>query len=385
MSEFARRTALRAHLIRRRKDVHRVMDAERIGAVIFLCAGAPNGDGWLRYLTDGRLWSGRGTIMAIRAGDSRAFIILRSTYDAEWLRETAIEVDVESTMLEKTSSPISAAARLIRTADTTLSAVGVVNVELLTAPEYAALVSALFPAAIVDVTTRMNAVRKVKGPLEIEAIRNTGRILGDGLERFAAAARPGRGALAVAGEVDGLLRAQGCFWGRVTYAFNGQPHPMSAPADRRFAEDDIVLVSLTYQGPDGYWASVAEVFAFRALPDAMADRLAASKAALDSAERAAAQGAAVEDVTAAAARGFSANRFTVSDWIIPVVHSIGTDEMESAPFGGEALEAGMVLSLRVAARLGPESAFPVAATVLVSEHGGIALTPRSNAVRRLQL
>lgn len=351
-----------------------------VGAVIVHCAGAPGGDGWLRYLTGGQLWGGRGNVLLLRAGLTRAAVYLRSTYDAEWLRETAIETDVESTMLQR-DSPVSAAVRYLCDARPVPPAVGIVGAGSFTASEYGAIEQGLSPMRLVDVTVPMSAVRRIKADVEIRALGMTRRLLSESLVRFGQAAHPGRSLLEVAGEVDGLLRARGCFWGRVACAFGEDPYPASMPPGRVLAEDDVLTVSLVYQGPEGYWAAAADVFSFRRLSPAVADRLAASRAALEGAVSAARAGATADDVAAAAAQAFGARGLRVSRWLLPVCESIGADEVDAPDLDRDPLRAGMVVRLRCAAQLERAAPFPLAETVLVREGGGARFTETEGAGR----
>lgn len=375
---------LQHELDRRLSAVHAAMRDGGTSIVVFVCAGIPGLAGWVRYLTGAPAWGPRAFVV-LETGSFRRLLITRSPDDANWFRFTAIGTDVESTLIQK-SNPIDRLVTFIRERAGPNGRVGIVNPDALSPVEAQAVRTLLPGSELVDVTQAMNGHRQVKSPFEIKTMQETGRLLTQGLERFAEIARPGRLALEVAGEIDGFMRAGGCGTGHLGLAFEEQSIPGPAPRDRRFGPDDIILLRLAYAGQFGYWYETTGVFSFRAMPDAAGRRFEAAQRALLDAARAATPGISARVVREAADRQYTASGFPVIGHHEVDVHTIGTDEDEAPSYGDgeQVFRDGMTVAIHPAPRLADDRGYFLAETFLIREGGAVHLSPPRSRYKRIE-
>lgn len=378
-----RPAGLKADLDRRMNAAQAAMRAHEVRLLVAVCAGAPSQAGWVRYFTGAPLW-GQRAFLILRSDDSERVLVTRSPDDTEWLRLTAIDTRVESTLIQKVA-PVDRLITLIRGITGGTGRIGFLHVDTLVLAELMSLRRELPEIAIIDMTADLERLRRIKSPYEIEAIRHTGRILAEGFELFAERARPGRLAAEVAGEVDGFVRAKGCTLGEARYAFGGSPFPTRVAPDRRFRVDDVVLLHLAYVGPQGYWYELASVFSFRTLSAQAEQQVRTSTLALQAAAQAARSGSTYRALAAAVDRVFTDHGLRAVDTHIPHCHGIGTDE-EETPFptadDWPILER-MVLALHPALPPAKGQGFPVAETFLVEQEKAAPLSPVASLYRQL--
>jgi Xaa-Pro aminopeptidase len=378
------RDAVKSDLNRRVHAAQAIMRERRLAAIVAACAGAPHHNGWIRYFTAAEIWGGR-LFLILTPDTLERHVIMRSTYDAEWVRQQAFDTVVESTLIEQVS-PVDRTIQYLADVVGPGARIGMLNSRYLSPIEHAKFTSA-FPAdRIEDVTDALNLVRQIKSAFEIEAIRETGRILADGLDLFARLARPGRLAAEVAGEVDGYLKARGCFWGRVKYSLDQRPYTIIAPPHRKFTKQDVILFQFVHSGPLGYWYELASVFSFRKLPTETARRVAAVEDAFRAGAKAAVPGGTYRQFSAAVDRAFVDHGFSVVGKHTFDCHSIGTDETEgSHPIDDWEFKEDMVLGTHPATLLEGGYGFLLCENFLVQPGGAVALSPLSSFHREIAL
>src|SRR5437870_9549177 len=96
------RQSLKRDLERRVRVAQGVMRERGLAALVAVCAGAPHHNGWIRYFTAAEMWGGR-VYLILGPHILERRIIMRSTYDAEWVRQQAVDTVVESTLIEQIS------------------------------------------------------------------------------------------------------------------------------------------------------------------------------------------------------------------------------------------------------------------------------------------
>ncbi len=372
--------ALSADLDRRVLAAQALMRAHDLKLVVAVCTGAPQFNGFLRYFTGAEMWGGR-EFLVLRPDTLERYVVIRSTYDAEWLRATAINTRVDSTLLEFLP-PVRRFIQVAAELTGGRGRLGVLNLQHLTAPESVAIRDALPHAELVDLTAEMNGVRQIKSPFEIEAVRHTGHILAEAMTRFETLARPGKHAAEIAGNIDGFLKGRGCFWGRVTYARNLQPETMLPSPEWIFGPDDVFVLRLTHAGPHGYWYDLSRVFSFRDLPPKAARRLEVTDAAVREATRFLVPGETSRQVSDAIDRALASEGLTATGRSPGDCQSLGTDQGDST---GAELEFrdGMVVGLHPAARLKDGLGFALCETFLVQPQGGTALSSMPSFFKRI--
>ena len=358
------------------------MKARDIKLLIAVCAGAPHHNGWIRYFTSAEMWGGR-VFLLLRQDSLERLVVMRSTYDAEWVRRQALDTTVESTLLQQVS-PMERTIECVAEATQGRGRVGFLNMHHLSPLEFAAFRKAFPGLELEDLTDEMNPIRQIKSPFEIEAIKETGRILVRGLDRFVELARPGRLAAEVAGEVDGYLKGQGCFWGRVKYSLDQRPYTVIAPPDRRFTKDDVILFQFVHSGPLGYWYELACVYSFTSLPKPTAHRLETMELAIREGAKVAIPGATFATFSAAVDRVFTDSGFKVVGKHTFDCHSIGTDETEGAhPVSSWQFKENMVLGTHPATLLDGGYGFLLCENFHVQRNGASPMSPLRSFYRRL--
>jgi Xaa-Pro aminopeptidase len=379
------REALKTDLDRRVKAAQGLMKAKDLKLLIAACYGAPHHNGWIRYFTSAEMWGGR-VFVLVRPDATTRHVVMRSTYDAEWVRQQALDTTVDSTLIEQVS-PMERTIELVAEATGGRGRVGMLRMHTLTPTEYAAFTKAFPDLELVDVTDELNQIRQVKSAFEIEAVRETGRILASGMDLFARIARPGRLALEVAGEVDGYLKGQGCFWGRVKYSLDQRPYTIFAAPDRRLQRDDVILFQFVHSGPLGYWYELARVHSFTDLPVDTKRRLETMELAIQEAAKVAVPGGTYARFSATVDQVFRDRGFTVVGKHTFDCHAIGTDETEgpSPPPPDWQFKEHMVLGVHPATLLEGGHGFLLCENFLVQKGGAVALSPQPSFYHRLEV
>jgi Xaa-Pro aminopeptidase len=347
------------------------------------CAGAPGQVGWVRYLTGAPLWGPR-TFVVVALGSSRRTLVTRAPDDTNWYRLTTVDTDIESTLTQRIT-PLDRLLEIIRAHLDAGGRLGIVNPGMCSPVEAAAIRGLVSDARTADLTRPLWRLRRIKTAFEIGAMRRTGTLLAQALDRFAATARPGRSAMEVAGEIDGFLRSEGSPYGHLRYAFDQDPMPGPPVGARRFEPEDVVAVHLAYAGPLGYWGELTGVFSFRPLPPAARRRVETAAKALRRAARALGSGRTPQDVEAAAARAYESARVAVTGRHGPDVHTIGADEDEdwSSAESPDAFEQGMTVAVHPAPVPADGRGFFLARTFLVGASGPVALAPSRPPYREI--
>jgi Xaa-Pro aminopeptidase len=363
--------------------VHAVMRGARTELLVAACAGAPGQAGWVRNLTGAPLWGPR-TFVVVAASHLRRTLITRAPDDTNWYRLTTVDTDIESTLTQKIT-PLDRLVEIVRARIGGDGRLGVVNPETLSPVEATAMRAVVPESRMVDLTRQLRRLRQVKTHFEIRAMRQTGKMLAQALDRFAAVARPGRLTLEVAGDIDGYLRGQGCSSGYLRYAFNQEPIPGPAVAARRFEVDDCVTLHLSFAGPLGYWAELAGVFSFRQLPSAVQQRIEMAAKALRHAADAIVPGGKRAAASDAAVRAYEASGATVTGRYAPDLHTIGTDEDEdsSGPANADDFEEGMTVAVHPAPLLSDGRGFFLARTYVIQGGRAVPLSPVRSAYRQI--
>jgi Xaa-Pro aminopeptidase len=383
MSSTLTQAGLKADLDRRVRAAQDIMRSKDLKLIVVTCAGAPHHNGFIRYFTSAEIWGGR-EFLILRPDSLARHVVMRSTYDAEWIRQQAVDTTVDSTLIQQIS-PAKWTADMVAEITGGRGRIGFARMQSMTVFEYETWKKVLPGLELVDVTDDLNTIRQIKSPFEIEAVRETGRILTAGQEMFARIARPGRLAAEVAGEVDGYLKGQGCFWGRVKYSLDERPYTVPAAPDRRFKKDDVILFQFVHSGPQGYWYEMARVYSFDDLPKETARRLSAMEAAIGEAAKTAVPGGTYAQMSAAVDRVFKDAGLKVIGKHTYDCHPIGTDETEGrSPLPPDwTFKENMVLGVHPATLLEGEYGFLLCENFLVQNGGGVRMSPQAPFYQRL--
>ena len=144
------------------------MRDKNLDLLVAVCAGAPEQTGWIRYFTGAEMWGGR-EFVVIEPDSLERLVIIRSTYDAEWIRQQAVATRVESTLLESLP-PVTRTVEAVAEMTQGTGRIGMINSQLLTPFEEEAFRQGLQGVEREDVTDDVNRIRQVKSKFEIAAI-----------------------------------------------------------------------------------------------------------------------------------------------------------------------------------------------------------------------
>lgn len=103
----------------------------------------------------------------------------------------------------------------------------------------------------------VEAIRMKKTPHEILGLRNSMRIAEEGFELFEDMLRPGVSHWEIVGEVERILRGQGCY--DTMILLSAGPY-LREPGTAEFRGGDFVMFSIELAGPEGYWVERGGMF-----------------------------------------------------------------------------------------------------------------------------
>lgn len=376
--------ALRADVARRIGAVQRLMADHGLGALLGVGDGSPNGTAAARYLANGRAWAGPLHVV-LAARDPDPWLLSYSTYQAQWSR------DATTTRPERVEAPADVMARvadLVAGLAGAQGRVGVVGLGRMTVADLAALRARLPAAEFVDATAPFDALRRIKSPFELEALRENGRLLSLAMADFAAAARPGTSYAAACAQAETRLKAAGAFWGRSKVSFGESPVTVPLPPERLVTRGDAFTFELVYESPLGYWTEMTTQFAVGDVPDSFARLFEAYWAAFEAARGVARPGLTLGDVAAAADAALRDRGYAPVGKHTPDGHSIGLDGSDGPSAladPGFRLAQDMVLSMHPGAALAGERALLVSDNVRVTPEGGERLSPHGRGQRLVVL
>lgn len=380
------REALVRDVHRRIGTVQRLMEQQDVKVLIGVIAGAPGRTGWMRYFSAGDARVSQAYIV-IEPHRSDPLIVVGSPRAAEWIRSMATTTRVESTS-ERGIRPVERVVEIVAAATGGSGRAGVLSLnDALFAADHLILWDALPALELVDLTDSVNAIRQVKSSFEIAAIQEMGRVLAEGLDLFAARARPGRLLVEVAGEVEGFLQGKGCVGGRVKYSLGERPYTIPPLPGQRFTRDDVFVFQFVYLSALGYWYELSSLYSFLPLPAETARRLRAMEQAIQQSARLAVPGRTYGEISTAADRVFTDHGFNVIGKHTEDCHTIGTDIRDGANITPEgwALKENMVLALHPASLLEGDLGFFLIDNFLVTPKGAIPLSPLRSFYRQLDI
>jgi Xaa-Pro aminopeptidase len=368
---------LKRDVARRIERIQAMMRSKDLGALIIIGGGAPGALGAMRYITNAHLWGGAGYAV-LGVDDPLPWALAWSSYQGVWTRrETTTDPD-------RVLSPddiIGETAKLAKGYATGSKRIGMVNMnKLMSLDDHKKFSAALDGYEMVEVTDAFNTIRQIKTPFELEALQQNGYILDASLDVFREHAYVGAKYWEVCAAAEAYVKAQGAFWGRTKVALDLTPYTVPTPKDLRMKEDDIINFEIVYESPWGYWLEMTTVFSFIELPDAVQSLLDGYLAAVENSSALAKPGNTMRqigDANDATLRGLG---FPVAGKHTPDCHSTGLDGSDgpsnlAAP--DFELKANMVLSYHPGTVLENERGLLISDNFLVTETGGVRLSPHN--------
>ena len=241
---------------RRYVAIRQAMSENGLEALVICSRGDEFVRGRVQYVSDIFQWAGRGFVVLPAKGEA-VFITdplwgLGYAMQSGWLTDYRIP-PIAGTEIGNILSDLGLSS----------ASVGIVGLADITAvADFNAMKAAGPNVDWQDATDLFDDVRSIKSAEEIEATRETGRIIRRVFRALEAELRPGVQELDVLSEAHRLARQLGCVEG---IALMGRaPFNSFTPGTRGVIEkDDIIVIDLEWGGPSGYWDEVRRVYSFK--------------------------------------------------------------------------------------------------------------------------
>ena len=378
-----RRFALEQDVARRITRAQKMMKDKGIGALFIPAHGAPGMMGMAKYFSNINLWAGPAWVI-LGSERPEPVIIVFSSYGAAWNRQDATTSWVENPDPDTMGRAIEIAREFTRKDKK-------IGIEHLNSTwkvgDWTRLQKDLNDVDYVDVTRELDELRSIKTAFEIEEIYKMGRIMKDAFDAFSDVARPGVRAWHAAAVSEGVLKAEGCFWGRSKFSFDLRPQTIPTPVDKVFKEDDIFVFELVYTSPLGYWSEVTALYSFKPLPMKIRSEIEAQEKVIEACAQAATPGTPIGHIADLTTKVWEDLGFKIVGRHTPNCHSIGLDESDgpSSWFTPkDELKANMVLSFHPSAYLEGNKAFLISDNFLVTPMGAVRLSPKDWIYRLIE-
>lgn len=215
--------------------------------------------GYIRYVSDWRLWGGKGFAVIPLAGDPT--LVLGAGSQSYWSKIVGWIPDVRAA--SDTAAEVINAVKSLGLAQASLGLVGMNQV--MTYGDVSMLQRELSQAHVMDATVAVDDVMAIKSDEELALAAETYRAVAQAHATLRAALAPGKSERAAMAQAVTTLAELGCLDG-IAHLTNGTRPYFRPPADRIISADDIIKVSLEFAGPSGYWIELAGVYSFRQPP-----------------------------------------------------------------------------------------------------------------------
>ena len=379
-----RRFALEQDVARRVDAAKALMEEKGLGAILIPARGAPGMMGMAQYFTNLNLWAGPAWVV-LTADDPEPALLIWSSYGAEWNRQEATTSWVENPDPDTYGRVL----EIVAGATTKLKRVGIEHIPThWTVGDMERAKAELDGREFVDITKELDAMRSIKSHFEIEHFYDLGRMTKEAFDIFEQVARPGVRAWEAASAAEEHLRANGCIWGRSKYSMDLRPYTIPTTVDRELTQDDKILFELVYASELGYWLEMTAFYTFEPLDAELQAQIDAHEKVIEACAYELRDGNPIGRISEVSNATWEELGFEVQTEPFPSgappgkhtpnCHSIGLDESDgpSSWFTpSELLKTNMVISFHPSTRLKGDRAFLVSDNYLVTQNGGVRLSP----------
>lgn len=215
--------------------------------------------GYVRYVTDWRLWGGKCFVVIPHDGDP--VLVMGTGSQGYWARNVGWVADVRSVL-----DSVGEVVNVVTGLGLATARIGVVGMDqVLTFGDASRLIKGLPQAELVDASVAVDNIMAVKSAEELAQVRFTYNAIATALGLFKEALAPGRTEREVMVEAVRYLYGEGCVDG-IAHLTTGPSSYLRPASDRVFLSDDIVKVSLEFAGPSGHWIELAGIYSFTEPP-----------------------------------------------------------------------------------------------------------------------
>ena len=281
--------------------------------------------GYIRYLSDWRLWGGTGYMVFPLESDP--VLVLGKGSQYYWATQRDWVTDVRAG-----ANKVDEAVKVLQERNLTSGKIGIVGLNsVMNHGDATRLISVLNNTNIADATPMMDAIMAIKSPEEVAEMTRTYNLVANALDLVRIALEPGKTEREVMAHAIGYLGEHECYDGIAHIGHHAAPNIRPA-SDRIISPDDIIKISLEWAGPSGHWIELSGVYSFKE-PDERAkryyDTMYESVYHIITLMK---PGAVAGDVSKAAWQVFQDNGFNITDRLIHDFHGIGINVI-TAPIG----------------------------------------------------
>jgi Xaa-Pro aminopeptidase len=215
--------------------------------------------GYVRYVSDWRLWGGKGFVVFPLHGEPA--LVLGAGSQSHWSKLVGWIEDVRPAQ-----NMLTTVGEIVHALGLAQGEIGVVGMgQVMVYGDVLALQRGLPDARLIDATTAVDNVMAIRSSEEIAMQAESYRAVAQAHARLEQAFRPGRSERAAMAEAAQVLAELGCLDGIAHLTTDLRPF-FRPPTDRLISADDIIKVSLEFAGPSGYWVELSAIYSFREPP-----------------------------------------------------------------------------------------------------------------------
>jgi Xaa-Pro aminopeptidase len=232
---------------RRYQLVRKGMAGQSLDAMLVICDAQIEKKGLLKYLTNYRNTLYNLVAIFPREGEPKMFV--PSAVQKVWAERLSWISNVE----EQKPSLGEALVRNIKKMGLEKARLGLASPKIMTAEVYNYLVTNLPKVTIVDATSVIEDLRKIKSPAEQELVKGTARMADLSFQVLAEVLKPGMTERELIAEVDRRLVCEGAQ--DIFHLICSKPGDLMpfVPTDRTIRFGDTVIFNTELSGPGGYW------------------------------------------------------------------------------------------------------------------------------------
>ncbi len=310
---------------RRYAVIRNMMKAEGYDALVLAGNAEAMQRGYIRYLSDWRLWGGKG--FAVFPLDGGPVLILGAGSQAYWSQRVGWIGDVHAA-----ADMVAETVAVVRGLGMSEAVLGMVGLhDIMCFDDARAFQEQLPSARLVDATGAVDDIMAVKSAEELAMAAKTYRIVAQAHGVFRQHLAPGKSERAVMAQAVAYLAESGCLDGIAHLTTAPGPY-FRPPTDRLIQEDDIIKVSLEFSGPTGYWIELSGIYSFREPPKRQRRCFDTSVKAVDAVAAMLRPGATGGDVTRTIEDTFERDGWQISGRSIWDGHLIGLNVIRP-PYG----------------------------------------------------
>lgn len=251
--------ASRLEMSRRYGRLREVMGRAGYRALIIAGNSEGNQRGYIRYLSDWRLFGGTGYL--IFSVETEPIFVLGLGAQAEWARELSTVADTRGVLSKM--AEVSESLRQLGIYQETIGIVGLNKI--MPYGDYDALRIATPRVRFVDATMLLERLMVVLSAEEIQMAEHSQALVSTVYQLFQQSLVPGRSEREVTAEAYREAAALGCYDGMIHLTHDAKSGTRPA-SERLIGEEDIIKVFMEFAGPSGYIVELGGICSFSPPP-----------------------------------------------------------------------------------------------------------------------